>query len=198
MTIYTPRFDSPIAVDAYANQTSKTENLRLADLTGAPVVLIQGDAGEVLAEQFPDLPEQPGSLVDIPGGVLARLTPHEFYLFGLSVGAELPGTRALNDRLIAAGSAAHATDFSHGRALLKLAGPAADEMLSKICGLDFYDLSFPTRQVKQTSAAKIKTLIVRRDEGSTLVYHLHVNRPFAQYFWDIVWDAGQEFGIEVA
>ena len=50
----------------------------------------------------------------------------------------------------------------------------------------------------QTSAAKIKTLIARYDEGGTPTYYLHVDRALGQYFWEVVWDAGEEFGIEVA
>jgi len=51
-------------------------------------------------------------------------------------------------------------------------------------------------QIRQTSAAKIKTLIARCDEDGTRVYFLHVNRPFSQYFWDTVSDAALEFRKE--
>jgi heterotetrameric sarcosine oxidase gamma subunit len=79
-----------------------------------------------------------------------------------------------------------------------LAGPVASEALGKICGLNFANDAFPSDQVRQTSAAKIKTLIVRADENQTPVYFLHVERPLGQYFWETLIDAGQEFGIAPA
>ena len=198
MTGYTPIFRSPIAVEEDANPKSKIQNLKLSDLTGAPVILIQGEAAaDVLKQQLKKIPANPGDVIDVDGGVLARLTRNEFYLFGLTSDAKLPSISELDGSLAAANLFAHATDFTHRTALLRLSGPAAAEMLNKICGLDFHDNVFPTMQVKQSSAAKIKTLIVRRDEGGVLVYHLHVSRPYGQYFWEIAWDAGQEFGIEV-
>ena len=81
------------------------------------------------------------------------------------------------------------TDLTHGRAVLKLSGPAAAAILNAICGLDFHDTAFPNLHVQQTSAAKVKTLIARADENGAPAYYLHVPRPFGQYFWDTLRDA---------
>jgi heterotetrameric sarcosine oxidase gamma subunit len=173
MTAYQPVFHSPI--DAPAQFAG------LADLTGAPVTLIQGRAGEWLARQFGAWPANPGELVEAGEGWLACLTPTEFYLCGAALPAPLS-------------AGLHATDLTHGQAIVRLAGPAAAKILRKICGLDFREAAFPNRHAAQTSAAKIKTLIARVDEGETAVYYLHVGRPLGQYFWDVVREAGQEFG----
>jgi heterotetrameric sarcosine oxidase gamma subunit len=193
MSKYNPIFRSPIAVPAASIQA--TFDVGLSDLTGVQVTLIQGESGDILQQHFATIPNQPGDLVEVGQGLLARLAPQEFYLFGLSSEANLPSASELDNSFVQAERFARATDLTHGRAVLKLSGPAAAEALGKVCGLDFHDSIFPTMQVKQTSAAKIKTFIARRDVDGTPVYHLHVNRPFGQYFWDIVWDAGQEFGI---
>jgi sarcosine oxidase gamma subunit len=79
-----------------------------------------------------------------------------------------------------------------------LIGVTAAEVLSKICGLNFHETAFPTMQVKQSSAAKIKTLIARCDEAGTPSYFLHVDRSLGQYFFEVLRDAGQEFDIGVA
>jgi len=194
MTQYNPVFRSPIAVSEPAQPVTR---LGLSDLTGVLVTLIKGDAADLLQKEVSTVPAKPGDLVNVDGGLLARLSPHEFYLFGLSAQANLPTAAELGAVFTQAGSFAHATDLTHGRAALKLTGPAAAEALSKICGLDFHDSQFADMTVKQTSAAKIKTLIARRDEAGRPTYHLHVNRPMGQYFWEIVWDAGQEFGVVV-
>lgn len=198
MTEYNPIFRSPITLprpSAASTLASATPVLGVSDLTGAPVTLIQGDAGDALAQHFPAIPAKAGDLVVVGQGLLARLTPAEFYLFGKSPATRLLPIAQLDDGFKQAGRLAHATDLTHGKAILKVAGPAAAEALSKICGLDFHDSVFPTMQVKQTSAAKIKTLIARCDEDNIRTYYLHIERSLGQYFFETVWDAGQEFGI---
>lgn len=192
MADYNPIFRSPITVRPTG---ADSQNLSLADLTGVPVTLIQGEAGDGLKNYFARIPARPGELVEAGEGLLARLTATEFYLFGKSFNADLPSPAALDDSLVKAQRFAHATDGTHAKAVLRLAGRPAPEMLSKICGLDFHDSVFPNMRVAQTSAAKITTLIARYDASETPAYFLHVNRPFGQYFWEVVWDAGQEFGI---
>ncbi len=194
MTDYTPIFRSSIVTPEPATASS---DLKMSDLTGVPVMLVQGEAGDILQKHLADIPANPGDLVEVDQGFVARLRPTEFYLFGTSPAADLPSAAALNNSFVEAKHFAHATELTHGKATLKLAGPVAVEALSKICGLDFDNSVFPNMQVKQTSVAKVKTLIARCDAGSLPIYYLHVGRPFGQYFWDIVWDAGQEFGIVV-
>ena len=188
MADYNPTFQSPIAAPERA--AAGDGGLRLADVSGAPVILMQGDVSAALQKQFSTLPAHPGDVVAAGDSLLARLTPAELTLFGPTAGATLPAAGALGDP-----PRGYATDVTHGQAVLKLTGPDAAGALSKICGLDFHTTVFPSMQAKQTSAAKIKTLVVRCDEGEMRVYYLLVARPFGQYFWDILWDAGQEFGI---
>lgn len=204
MSDYQPIFRSPItnlqSQREASNLQSPISNLQLtlSDLTGVQVTLIQGEVGDALQKHFSTIPAKPGALVDVGGGLLACLTPREFYLFGLSPAAQLPSAATLDETFAKKQHFAQATDITHGKAVLRLAGVPASELLSKICGLDFHDTVFPTMRVAQTSAAKIKTLIARSDENSTPTYFLHVNRPLGQYFWEVVWDAGQEFGIHLA
>ena len=195
MIEYKPTFRSPIVVPAAS--VERGSDLILSDLTGVEITLIQGAGVDTLDQVASRLPAQPGEVIDTGEGLLARLTPAELYLFGKLPAAKLPSAVDLSDSLLQTTGLAHATDLTHGTAALRLSGSAAAEALSKVCGLDFQDRSFPNMQVKQTSTAKIKTLIVRCDDNQGPVYHLHVNRPFGQYFWDTLWDAGQEFGIGV-
>lgn len=199
MPEFNPIFRTAIAVPDHPGEpgASSDQKPTLSDLTGVQVTMIQGKAGDRLEKQFSQVPTKPGELVEVGVGLLACLTSKEFYLFAKTPGADLPAASALDDLFTQANVFAHATDYTHGTAALRLVGPDAPEILSKICGLDFHDSVFPDMRVAQTSAAKIKTLIARCDDGQTPAYFLHVSRPFGQYFWDIVWDAGQEFGIGV-
>ncbi|MBE7549510.1 MAG: hypothetical protein HS126_00335 [Anaerolineales bacterium] len=196
MSGYSPVFRSPIT--PASSLAAVSSQLSVTDLTGVPVVLIQGEVGDLLQQYFAQIPAKPGDLVEVSGGVLARLTPTELYLFGLSPDVQLPSVAAIEDSLAKEPHFAHATDYTHGKAVIRLTGAVAAELLSKICGLDFHPTVFPNLRVAQTSVAKIKTLIARHDQGETPAYFLHVNRSLGQYFWEVVWEAGQEFGIKVA
>jgi sarcosine oxidase subunit gamma len=197
MATFQPIFRSPISStqpeDRSENPKSEIENLKLLDLTGAPIIRIQGPAAASLQALFPAVPAKSGDVVDLGQGLLACLRPQEFYLFGKTVEAVLPTAAELARHFAESGQHLHATDYTHGQAMIYLAGPAAPQLLSKICGLDFRERAFPNRQVKQTSVAKIKALIIRDDEGDIPAYFLHVTRPMGQYFWETLWDAGQEF-----
>ncbi len=190
MTTYHPIFRSPIINYQLPHEAS---NLQLSDLSGVQVTLIQGEGGGSLP--FTARPARPGQVTLAGDGLLARLTPTQLVLFGLSSRAKLPGAVELDDNFARNRHFAHATDLTHGKAVLKLAGAASREVLSKICGLDFEERKFPHLYAAQTSAAKIKTLIVRADQAGVLTYFLLVERSLGQYFWEVVWDAGQEFGI---
>lgn len=194
MTTYNPIFRSPISALHFPIPAShKISNLQLSDLTGVQVTLIQGEVSDSLP--LTAVPARPGQVVESGGGLLARLTPTQLVLFGLSLAAKLPSVAELDDTFAGNGLFAHATDLTHGKAVLKLAGAASRDVLSKICGLDFDERKFPNLYAAQTSAAKIKTLVVRADQTGVLTYFLHVERSLGQYFWEVVWDAGQEFGI---
>lgn len=189
MTTFQPIFRSPITS---SQEEDQSKNLKLIDLTGVPIIRIQGPAAEPLQALFPAVPAKPGEVVDLGQGLLACLRLQEFYLFGKTVEATLPAAE-LDRYFASSGQHLHATDYTHGQAVIRLSGPAAPQLLSKICGLDFREQAFPNRQAKQTSVAKIKALIVRDDEGDTPAYYLHVTRPMGQYFWETLLDAGQEF-----
>lgn len=198
MPDFQPIFRSPINPANLQPQSSPAPaSLTLADLTGAPVVLVQGQAEAVLQKQFGRVPAKPGELSDVGDGLLARLTAREFYLFGRAPDANLPSAADLDEQLAPVQPLAYATDLTHGLAVLRLQGAQAAELLGKICGLDFHETVFPDGRVAQTSAAKIKTLIARCDEGNMPTYFLHVDRPLGQYFWEVVCDAGQEFGLSL-
>lgn len=187
MNTNTPTFQSPIQAEAVAGA-----GLSITDLTGAPVILIQGNFSAGLPEGLP-LPDSPGKILAHGGLLLGRLTHSEVLLFGAEPLAVAPDATALERHFAASGSFAHATDLTHGQAIVKLSGSTTVEALNKICGLNFADSVFSSGQVKQTSAAKVKTLIARWDEGDSPTYFLQVSRPFGQYFWDTLLDAAQEF-----
>lgn len=87
-------------------------------------------------------------------------------------------------------------DLTHGRALLRLTGPAADQTLSKVCAIDLADAVTPDGAAFRSSVAKLATDVVRDDVGGVRSYLLHCERSSGQYLFDALLDAGREFGVE--
>ena len=186
-----PVFRTPISGAASGGFASASIELR--DLSGTDVVLIQGDTRSALESRWPRIPAEPGEVMDVASTLLCRLTARDLYLTARTPSVRLPSIEELNAGFERTPCFARATDYRHGTAVVSLRGSAAPHVLSKVCGLDFAESAFPNLQVRQTSAAKIETLIVRCDEDGVRVYLLHVRRPFGQYIWHTVRDAALEF-----
>ena len=87
-------------------------------------------------------------------------------------------------------------DATHGRALMRITGARAVDLLAKVCGVDLSDEVTPDGAAFRSSVAKLVTDVVR-DDGGERSYLLHCERSSGQYLFDALIDAGDEFGIEV-
>ena len=88
-------------------------------------------------------------------------------------------------------------DATHGRALLRITGARAPDLLAKVCAIDFSEAVTPDGAAFRSSVAKLVTDIVRDDRDGEISYLLHCERSSGQYLFDVLIDAGDEFGIEV-
>ncbi|MBC3190403.1 hypothetical protein H7X46_04925 [Pseudonocardia sp. C8] len=97
------------------------------------------------------------------------------------------------------GEFASVLDVTHGRALVRLRGRRSADVLNKICGIDLDDASTPDGAALRTSVAAVATDLVRDDGpgAGEPSYLLHVERSSGQHLFDVLLDAGAEFGIEV-
>jgi sarcosine oxidase subunit gamma len=66
--------------------------------------------------------------------------------------------------------------------------------MAKICGVDLRAHKFDNGAIAQTSVARLGAVVARADINGTLAFHLFVDSASAEYFWDCVIDAMQEFG----
>jgi sarcosine oxidase, subunit gamma len=103
---------------------------------------------------------------------------------------------ALEARLGPTGEFVSVVDLTHGRALVRLAGRAAPQVLAKLCGIDLSEAVTPDGAALRTSVAKVVTDVVRDDRGGTPSYLLHVERSSGRYLAGALLDAGAEFGLE--
>jgi heterotetrameric sarcosine oxidase gamma subunit len=88
-------------------------------------------------------------------------------------------------------------DATHGRALVRITGARAADLLAKVCAIDFSGEITPDRAAFRSSVAKVVTDIVREDRDGELSYLLHCERSSGQYLFGALLDAGEEFGIEI-
>jgi heterotetrameric sarcosine oxidase gamma subunit len=91
------------------------------------------------------------------------------------------------ERLVAeAGEFASVVDLTHGRALLRITGAGAAELLGGVCALDLSDDAVPDGAALRTSVANVVTDLVRDDVDGVRSYLLHCERSSGQYLADVL------------
>ncbi len=86
------------------------------------------------------------------------------------------------------------TDLSHGRTAIRVSGPMAEWVLSKLFAIDFSLPAFPLAAGRATIHHDVSTLIQRTAERQ---FDLCVFRSFARSFWKTLCHACEDVGYEV-
>jgi heterotetrameric sarcosine oxidase gamma subunit len=89
------------------------------------------------------------------------------------------------------------TDLTHGRALVRLTGDRAPKLMEKVCSTDLSDHMCPNGAAFRSSVANVVTDVIRHDIEETRSYLLHCERSSGPFLFDVLLDAGVEFGIDV-
>jgi heterotetrameric sarcosine oxidase gamma subunit len=89
------------------------------------------------------------------------------------------------------------TDLTHGRALVRLTGQRAADVLSALCGIDLSDRMTPDGAAFRSSVAALATDVIRDDVAGVRSYLLHCERSSGQYLFDALLMAGRDLGIEI-
>ena len=92
-------------------------------------------------------------------------------------------------------------DLTHGRALVRITGPDAAELMARLCGADLHDDMAPDGAALRAPVAGVATDIIRDDirvEGAGVPsYLLHCERSSGQYLFGALVSAGESLGIGV-
>lgn len=135
-------------------------------------------------------------LPDAPGAGVATKTGA---VFGFAPGRYLVVTEqeGLAQRLaeVVSEATGTVTDLSHGRTVLRVAGPRAEWVLAKLFAIDFSAKAFPVGKAISTNHHEIFAQIQRSDTDQ---FDLYVFRSFARSFWQTLCHAADEVGYEVA
>jgi len=93
------------------------------------------------------------------------------------------------------------TDLTHGRALVRVTGPDAADLLARLCGADLHDDIAPDGAALRSGVAGVATDVIRDDtmiDGAAVPsYLLHCERSSGQYLFGALVSAGGSFGIGV-
>jgi sarcosine oxidase subunit alpha len=127
---------------------------------------------------------------DGDGSLVIGSGPGEWLLLGAPAGA-------VSERLAGLEELVSAVDVTHGRAMLRLSGERAPDLLAKVCAIDLSDDVTPDGAALRTSVARLVTDLVRDDQDGTVSYLLHCERSSGQYLWEALLDAGAEFEMSV-
>ncbi len=88
-------------------------------------------------------------------------------------------------------------DLTHGRALMRITGPDAADLLARLCGADLEDDMAPDGAALRSAVAGVATDIVRDDRAGVPSYLLHCERSSGQYLFGALVSAGESLGIGV-
>jgi len=89
------------------------------------------------------------------------------------------------------------TDLTHGRALVRVTGPDAADLLARLCGTDLEDDMAPDGAALRSGVAGVATDIIRDDRADVPSYLLHCERSSGQYLFGALVSAGESLGIGV-
>ncbi|MGH3756821.1 2Fe-2S iron-sulfur cluster-binding protein [Actinophytocola sp.] len=95
------------------------------------------------------------------------------------------------------GEFASVVDLTHGRALVRLTGERAADVLATVCAIDLAVDVTPNGAALRTHVAGLVTDLVRDDREGAPSYLLHCERSSGQSLWDALLDAGAEYGMEI-
>jgi heterotetrameric sarcosine oxidase gamma subunit len=172
-----------------------TAPLTLADLSALAKTLVRAPASGAMAGAL-GVPFARAAR-DASGALVTGSGPGEWTILGpvaagLAQRARLEAVAAG----LAGGELITVLDLTHGRALLRLTGPASADLLAKVCAIDLAGHRTPNGTALRTSIAKLVTDLVRDDQEAVPSYLLHCERSYGQYLWDVLLDAGLEVGAE--
>ena len=167
------------------------ERLALADETPNGRLLLEGEGAESVLMAAFDL----DSLKINEGRDGIYRLRNDLFFISTPPGKEVSAQKKLTTTLKASEQFVTVTDITHGRTEIRVIGPDSQELLSKVCGLDFYPSVFPNETAKQSSLAKTAQLIIRRDIGELPAFSIIGVQSLGPYIWDTVMEAGGEFGL---
>lgn len=186
-----PRVFSTVDEEAAAGR----EAVALADASANGKIRVEGETAESVSQRVWNVSKLDiGVGAEVGSTQVFRLRDDLFFV-RTSPDGEGEALKSLTQSDHSFDELVTVTDITHGRSELLLIGPDSAELLSRLCGLDFHPSKFPNLTAKQSSVAKIRQLILRRDLAELPAYALVGDRSLAAYLWDTIMEAGRDLNL---
>ena len=88
-------------------------------------------------------------------------------------------------------------DLTHGRALVRVTGEQAPDLLALLCGVDLDGDMTPDGAAFRSALAGVATDFIRDDRSGRRSYLMHCERSSGQYLFDSLLSAGESLGIGI-
>jgi len=181
------------------DEVALARRLALADVSPLARVGVKGaGAADWLAQQGLTVPEVNRLARQGDGSLLLRLGSNDLMLV-----ADLDARSTRPAGLTQAWQAlenppatprGYLVPRQEGYCALVMTGAEAANCLAKVCGVDLRAHRFPDLAIAQTSVARLSAVVARVDLNGTLAFRLFADSASAEYWWDCLIDAMQEFG----
>ena len=89
----------------------------------------------------------------------------------------------------------HITNVTSGFAAMNVAGPKARDVLSKLTDIDLTSSAFRYMRNAQGMVAGVLTIMMRIGFVGETGWEMHFPAEYGEYMWDVLVDAGREYGI---
>jgi glycine cleavage system aminomethyltransferase T/glycine/D-amino acid oxidase-like deaminating enzyme len=196
------RYWSPI-VAAEAKVTR--ESVAMYDMTALKRLEITGPGAVALLQSLVtgDVDKSVGSvtyclLLDVDGGIRSDITVARLGKDRFQVGAN--GNLDLDwfARHLPADGSAQVRDLTPGTCCIGLWGPQARSVIQPLTETDFSNATFKYFRAKQAYVGTVPVTAMRLSYVGELGWELYTTADHGPRLWDLLWQAGQQYGIIAA
>ena len=192
-------YSVPLSVSDKEIEIECTKQLALCDLTAFNRVGFRGGNINTWAEEQHNivLPEANRSLKTQQGFIVARLSHTEILILD-DIEDQRKGFTSIlkktgHDSLLKYHPDIYYLPRQDSHSCFMLSGEHCAAMFSKLCAVDLRVSKFSNMSVAQTSMARASVIIIRWDFAETPGYFVLMDSSLAEYLWNCLLDAMQEF-----
>jgi sarcosine oxidase subunit gamma len=185
-----------VAFGSEAGERDKAGRLGLCDLSPLPRTGFKGWASAAWLERqgLRIAPEHNRAYPQADGTLIARLSPGEFLVLSSPAGDTSSVQRLEAAWSMDGADGCYLVPRADSHAWFLVTGSQAAAMFAKICGIDLRPHRFADLTIAQTSVARLSAIVIRADLAGMPGYHLLADSASAEFLYDVLLDAMEEFG----
>ena len=175
---------------------AQAESLAIADLSGLARIGFKGaDTVAWLQSQNLSLPVEPNqACLSDDGLCVARLSRTEFLILDNLLVASEKIEQLRKACSMDQSQRSYLLERADSHACFALSGEHVPTLLSKVCGVDMRLHRFAQYRIAQTSVARVNSIVIRSDQAKTPCFYVLADLSPAEFMWQGLLDAMQEFG----